>query len=57
LVHLPYRFRGQFGRHEQHALEQGTRRMRQHELLVPEVVPDLHSPLAALEDEVRRRGP
>jgi hypothetical protein len=28
LVHLLYRFRGQLGRHEQDALEQGARKAR-----------------------------
>jgi hypothetical protein len=57
LVHLLYRFRGQLGRPEQDALEEGARRMRQPEQLVREVLPDLRGRLAAAEDELRRRQP
>jgi hypothetical protein len=57
LVHLLYRFRGHLSRLEQDALEEGARRVRQHERLVADVVPDLRSRLTAAQDELRRRGP
>jgi hypothetical protein len=56
LVHLLYRFRGQLGRPEQDALEQGARRARQYKQLAGEVLPDLRDRLAAAEDALRRRG-
>jgi hypothetical protein len=52
-VGLSYRLRGQLHQLDQDALEEAARRVRRHEELVQDVLPDLGNRLAAAEDVIR----
>jgi hypothetical protein len=56
-VGLIYRFRGHLHRREQDALEEAARRVRQHERLVAEVVPDLRNQLTAAQARHATQAP
>jgi hypothetical protein len=55
LVGIIYRLRGRLHRSEQDALEKAAKRVRRHEALVQDVLPDKRSRLAAAEDAIRCR--
>jgi hypothetical protein len=55
LVGIIYRLRGQFHQLEPNALEKAARRVRRHEALVQDVLPDLRNRLGAAEDVIRFR--
>jgi hypothetical protein len=55
LVGLIYRLRGQLHRHEGDVLEEAAKRVRRHEALVQDVLPDLRNWLAAAKDVIRCR--
>ena len=48
-----YRLRGRLHRSEADALEEAAKRVRRHEALVQDVLPDLRNRLAAAEDAIR----
>jgi hypothetical protein len=54
-VGLIYRLRGQLHHLDQDALEEAASRVRRHEALVRDVLPDLRSREAAAEDAIRCR--
>jgi hypothetical protein len=55
LVGIIYRLRGQLRRHEGDVLEEAAKRVRRHQALVQDVLPDLRARLAAAEDVIRCR--
>jgi hypothetical protein len=55
LVGIIYRLRGRLHRSEKDVLEEAAKRVRRHEALVQDVLPDLRNRLAAAEDAVRCR--
>jgi hypothetical protein len=55
LVGIIYRLRGQLHRSEADVLEEAGKRVRRHEALVQDVLPDLRARLAAAEDAIRCR--
>jgi hypothetical protein len=55
LVGIIYSLRGRLHRSEEDALEEAAKRVRRHEALVQDVLPDLRARLAAAEDVIRCR--
>jgi hypothetical protein len=55
LVGIIYRLRGRLHRSEADVLEEAAKRVRRHQALVQEVLPDLRARLAAAEDATRCR--
>jgi hypothetical protein len=53
LVGIIYRFRGRLHRLEQDTLEEAAKRVRRHEALVRDVLPELCSRLGEAEDAIR----